>query len=969
MREKTKQLLIVLLIIIVTVLSVSCPASPPTIEDSNSSLYQKPPTPQNVKATNGYDGLIRISWDPVEDVDGYIILGSKSSEFDNGLTQFDIVTGADTALYTLEAGNRNVDVNQSYIFSVVSYKIYNKTERVLSDNSTYVEGSFAPSELSFHAIINDYYIYLYWMSPTLYKQYYTGGSELLYDADFVVSYGKSSEPVAEWTDLDETDNNSGVTPWLSQRIETNWLDQEEEYSFHVTMNIKNEEGTQISSLTSSDVSFEILSEMGTSPIKPLEASTDRIDGIELTWKIPHWTNGATRDNSYFTIQRTKSGSSNWETLVDETQGLVHSNLIEMEGEELHYLDTNVVAGDKYIYRIRNTATDDKNNQYTHVDSLFEPSNPGSLFELNVISKEGTWTPDTSNFNAADVSISWSWDNTLPEGLRWNLVKVETDVEGDKLESNVDIRSANIVDNKLTITFKESLKDDLSFRKYSYYLNLYNGDKLFGEYGDIQFTSDSQLTLGNTLTAASGDDLNTIILQWLPDAVIDGQSYSYGYREPNGSWTKVPFDINSQYIEFIRPEGSGNEFEFQLYIGDTAVSNILVRNFIIPAVNVKASKGTVEDEITVSWDVVDGADGYEIFYSASGNDNSYSSTGIEKYGNRNSSTFIHDAGYFNIKAYVYDINGNKIYTELGSIAEGETETAFGDKKAANYGYAFNSEPEIVLSTDDGTYFRDNLVFYINPDISHYSYDIAIGDTHLAFTTSEVMDGKTHTIENGSVKYANNRFEVSTSNFIGTLNENLTLNESVSVTVNNSNKSLSADTSYRNIRRGLSEHEVIEQTNEIFRDILKIADSEFESDWWISLLNFNESYTVGEIATVYRKKGPIGSADEGKLYLNNYVPQNSTAVGKVTITNFVTIGIGNSSVAGPGGNGALSSLDSNAQNDVTLILPSSNNIDYRTYKLTYNDVSFYGTSGNYLVTGSPNFSSSQIEASEVGKLAWW
>ena len=71
--RKIKQLYVVTLILLVCVFFVSCPASPSNIEDSGSSLYQKPLTPQNVKATNGYDGLIRITWDPVEDVDGYII--------------------------------------------------------------------------------------------------------------------------------------------------------------------------------------------------------------------------------------------------------------------------------------------------------------------------------------------------------------------------------------------------------------------------------------------------------------------------------------------------------------------------------------------------------------------------------------------------------------------------------------------------------------------------------------------------------------------------------------------------------------------------------------------------------------------------------------------------------------------------------------------------------------------------------
>ena len=977
--RKIKQLCVVTLILLVCVFFVSCPASPSNIEDSGSSLYQKPLTPQNVKATNGYDGLIRITWDPVEDVDGYIILGSKSSEFDNGLTQFDIVTGADNGLYTLESGSRNVDVNQSYIFSVVSYKIYNKTERVLSDNSEYAEGSFAPSELAFHAIINDYYIYLYWMSPTLYRQYYTGGSEVLYDADFVVSYGLSSSPVAEWTVLDETDNNSGVTPWLSQRIETNRLSQEEEYSFHVTMNINDEEGTQISSLVSEDVTFEILSNMGTSPIDDLKVSTDRIDGIELKWSIPEWTNGATRANSYFTIQRTRSGSNDWETLVDETDGLVHSSLIQEENGELTYLDKDVVAGDKYIYRVKNTATDEKGNQYTHVDSMYIPSDVGSLFELNILSKDGTWTPDAENPNSAAVSITWSWDKNLESGLKWKLFRVEKDIEGNPTETEVDLSGASISDNKLTISFNETLDDDLSFREYSYYLNVYNDNTLFGEYGFIVFPSDSQMSLGNTITIVSGDDLDTVVLQWTSKAVIKDKTYSYGYKKPSGSWEKVPFDISSvEYIEFSRPDKNIGELEIQLFIGDTPVSNSVTKYFITAIQNISASKGTVEDEITVTWDKVNGADGYEIFYSATGSDGSYTTTGIEEYGHLNSSTFDdYSAGYFNVKAYSYDINGNKVYTELGKIADGEETTALGEKVPANYGYIFNSDPMIELSTDDGTYLRDNLVFRITPDISHYSYDIAVGNTHIEFETKDVMDGKTHSIANGSVIYKDNIFEVSTENFIGTLNEDLLLNESVSAVTCNGNSSLSSSDSFRNVRRGLSEIEIIEQENKIISVGLHEANDSFlEHDWWGS---WSDVFILGWVANgdqqTYPENGvlangilvtnssgnnnriPARPANNGSIKLDGYTAENYS--GKIsTGESSVEIDIEDDNGAGFLGSDSLRELK---QGSISLLLDDLSTL-YKSYSVRYSEVYVNHSQGTYYV--SVNGQESQgIEATSV------
>ena len=85
--EKISRKVLLLLILIVSIFFTACPASPPNIEDSDSSLYQKPETPQNVKATNGYKDVIRITWDPVESAEGYkivrVINGADSNTIDN----------------------------------------------------------------------------------------------------------------------------------------------------------------------------------------------------------------------------------------------------------------------------------------------------------------------------------------------------------------------------------------------------------------------------------------------------------------------------------------------------------------------------------------------------------------------------------------------------------------------------------------------------------------------------------------------------------------------------------------------------------------------------------------------------------------------------------------------------------------------------------------------------------------------
>lgn len=956
--NKISRTVFLLFLLIVSIVLTACPASPPNIEDSDSSLYQKPETPQNVKATNGYKDVIRITWDPVEDVDGYIILGCRSSDFDKGLTQFDIVSGATSSIYTFDATKSNVDVNQSYIFSVVSYKIYNNTERVRSDNSIYTEGSFAPSELSFHAIINDYYVYLYWMSPTLYRQYYTGGEELLYDAEFTVSYGLSSEPVSAWRTITSVDNNSGVTPWLSQRFETNNLHEGDEYSFHVTMDIKDEAGGTVSSLTSSDVTFTASSNMGTTPIKDLTASTDQIDGIHLSWTLPPWTGNEsiedTSKNTFFTIERAISGTNNWEVLVDEADGLVHSKDISNEPEEqtyeYSYIDKNVEAGDKFIYRVQNTAVDEKNNRYTHTESMFEPSNEGRLWALEVSSINGTWTPSADNPNSADVSISWSTNSALKDGLSWKLTKVATNKDGDETKSDVDLTSLSFSDNKYSINFSETISDDdLSYREYSYYLSVYsNGNKFFGEYGEAAFAAEPQQTLGNTLTAINGEDLNKIILTWMPEGVIEGKVYSYGWKTDSSDWTYVDFDIDSvDYVEFGKPDGENNKFTFQLFVDDKPASGSVTQWFLTPVWDVQATKGTVDDRITVSWEGNPGADGYEIFYSPNESEGTFTKSVSEEYGNKTSSTFSHEAGYFNVKAYSYGLDGKtKLYTDVGIVPEEKAETAFGDMVAANYGYAFNTDPSIEINNIDGSYFRDNLVFEIAADLSHYRYEINIGEKlSITFNTKDIIDaGVNHEIDNANVIYRDGIIEVSTDDFIGTLNNNLTINEDITVKAINSDDKNTTSENFRNIRRGLSNIEAISQVNKILYKGLHDANDSFDNhDWWDYRA---PSYTGTNIKVtgcadtsgfvIYRPKY------NGTVLVDGYNVSN--ALGSIS-TN--SSGVELTVAEDSGGFLGVDSLQSLVSGSISLNL-SSVDSHYKSYTVRYSNVYVNHSEGNYYVT---------------------
>ena len=658
----------------------------------------------------------------------------------------------------------------------------------------------------------------------------------------------------------------------------------------------------------------------------------------------------------FTIERAVSGTNNWEVLVDEADGLVHSSDIRNEPEEqtyrYFYVDKNVEAGDKFVYRVQNTAVDEKNNRYTHTESMFEPSNEGRLWALEVSSINGTWTPSADNPNSADVSISWSTNSALKDGLSWKLTKVATNKDGDETKSDVDLTSLSFSDNKYSINFSETISDDdLSYREYSYYLSVYsNGNKLFGEYGEAAFAAEPQQTLGNTLTAINGEDLNKIILTWMPEGVIEGKEYSYGWKTQNEStWHKEAFDITAvEYVEFTRPEGTDNEFSFQLFANDKPASGIITQWFLTPVWDVRATKGTVDDRITVSWERNPGADGYEIFYSSSGSEGTFTKSVSEEYGNKTSSTFSHEAGYFNVKAYSYGLDGKtKLYTEVGKVAEGETETAFGDNVPANYGYVFNTKPDIEINNIDGSYFRDNLVFEITPDLSHYRYEITIGDSDkitIVFETKAIDDGVNHEIENANVIYRNGIIEVSTGDFIGTLNNNLTINEDITVKAINSDANNTASVNFRDIRRGLSEIEAISQVNKILYKGLHDANDVFDNhDWWdyrapsytgtnikvtgcadtSGFVIYRPKYNGSVSADGYNVSNALGSISTHSSGVELTVAEDSD--GFLGVDNLLSLVSGSVSLN-------LSSVDSH----------------YKSYTVRYSNVYVNHSEGNYYVT---------------------
>ena len=244
-----------------------------------------------------------------------------------------------------------------------------------------------------------------------------------------------------------------------------------------------------------------------------------------------------------------------------------------------------------------------------------------------------------------------------------------------------------------------------------------------------------------------------------------------------------------------------------------------------------------------------------------------------------------------------------------------------------------------------------MFEIAADLSHYRYEINIGEKlSITFNTKDIIDdGVNHEIENANVIYRNGIIEVSTDNFIGTLNNNLTITEDITVKATNSDAKNTTSENFRNIRRGLSEIEAISQVNKILYKGLHDANDDFDNhDWWggEGLIGESAQTYSGDNITVVNSSGSTGvparPSSDGYITLTGY--SISTALGILRTTSTVYIGVESGGSAGFLGSDNLQSLTSGS---ISLNL-SSVDSHYKSYTVRYSNVYVDHSEGNYYVT---------------------
>lgn len=540
MKKKAKCLLFLL----TALLAVSCELAAPDIPESGTEPYQRPSTPMDVKVVSGQPDQITISWNHIDEATGFVIYGTRISDVSNGMQPMGRVT-TNTDSFTLMKSGIDVDSDQSYLFSVRALKQFPGTTRVLeSQDSAKVEGAFAPTEIAIAASLTDSAVELYWNSPNLYSGYnISHNPHPLYNARFTLHYGPSLESEENWKQYPEEGTPVDYSHPMLYRdllINEEQFVEGQKYSFYTVMDIEQPDGT-FYSVKSDVIELIVSGDMLPSPIKGdsiLVSQGDEIEAILVSWTIPKWVYPVDRSNSYFKVERAESGSDSWTTLVDEISTQTHDGAIVStsteDGDVIAFSDSLAEPGTRYVYRITNSATDQKGVLYVQ-DDLPESSKEAYLYDPQV-EMSGHWLPNEQK-NEADVSLSWMIESDMfADDFVWRIARAVMYPEKQDLE--VSVVRDSIPFSESSYDFQEVFSGD-TYATYMYILSLVDrSGKEYKTFDMFPFDSQDQI-LGTSFPvpddkplvenpSASVDMANKISISWTEKTYEGSPSGPYRY---------------------------------------------------------------------------------------------------------------------------------------------------------------------------------------------------------------------------------------------------------------------------------------------------------------------------------------------------------------------------------------------------------------------------------------------------------
>ena len=609
--NKISRTVFLLFLLIVSIVLTACPAPSSNLVDTGSEPYQKPYVPKNVKATCGEHETITISWDPVEGANLYIIEGIASSEFGVGqMEEYARTTETSYTFYLNGSGDgqpyRNFDASESYIFAVKTYINFGSaSDYLISDSSDYAEGCFAPPSIEFHASVTKSSLNLYWNLSNIFSALSTGSTPVaLYNPDFVIEYRKSGD--SEWKQITQA-QYGGKDPWLfaSLNVSKYEFEHEEEYDFRITMNLT-EGVVNSTTLQSAIFTSTISDDLSVNSVLNLIASEGTYsDKVELTWEIPSWSQGATRDNSYFAVYRSEGTDiNNAEVLVNEIEDNKHSSYITVDGNVIKFIDNTAEAQKKYNYWVVNAAKDlDGLLHEQEISEVEDNYVEGYIFYPDISNLKGTFTVNEDN-NTAEYSLSWdNKSSQFPDDLTlaiersvWHSASDRTDVDYISVDNN----ATSYPDGT------EKIEDSCSSHRYSYKLVIRksNIENIFYELGSFDLGAAVIGKIENmafTDFVASDDFVDAIRISWKPTSGHENDTYSYSIDDSDYKKIDTVGKEADTYFFIITDIKDNESHSIKLKAGDDYVSPEARegKRLVVDAA-VTATDGTSNEAVFITW---------------------------------------------------------------------------------------------------------------------------------------------------------------------------------------------------------------------------------------------------------------------------------------------------------------------------------------------------------------------------------
>ena len=585
----------------------SCAVTP----DSTNEQYNpqgRPLSPTGLKATNGYEDTISLTWDSVEGADTYSVWRIPSTQY-GGISAESIVDGDN--VYSWLASKQFTHLGQttstsytdsssqseSFVYTVVAIKENDSKSGSLlySKPSAYAEGSSLDSSESINidAIGTDSIINIFWAIPNMYSVL-SDSQEVLYDDySFTVRYKKTTE--TEWKTAEEGLKATSYT------IDNALLALDPDTDYNVMIEGQIYEGDSVINTPTSPIyTVRTDSTLAPAPMKSVTASQGTLsNGVEITWEYPDIPES---------INALYQKGYQVERLDDNSQWIPVLEVGDCTPGTESWTDTSAESNTQYRYRVRFAYISQDGDAF-----IMQPD----AAVITEASEKGwkTWIPTDITVKAGDVTgtapelsreinISWTYDVPEEDNSSWKILINDWSQSTGKV-STTEEEVAESDQHSFTI----SVNDDV-YHYFTFELVHIVEDKeyAFDVSGDedeaIHF---NQKNVGLTSLTATNDLVGIIKLTWtLADGAVLASDATVSISEDNGDYEPITgfVDEGNGTYHYDYQVDDYDSHSYRISIGNVYYSEVAEGRVLKAPSVITATDGEYSDKIVISFDYSD-----------------------------------------------------------------------------------------------------------------------------------------------------------------------------------------------------------------------------------------------------------------------------------------------------------------------------------------------------------------------------